>query len=134
MRNTTVRTSGLPPSEALRQTKDAPAAGDTMPETCTCGTTLVENARFCHRCGKPTFETEIEPEPQVEPEITRNTSARTPISAIPVGFRNPVALRVAFLMSVAVMLIEMIPVVNVLFVLWWLAAGWGGVRLYRRLT
>jgi hypothetical protein len=107
-----------------------------MPETCTCGTTLVENARFCHRCGKPTFEpvSTFEDLPPAVETPQRRMSGAIPISALPVGFRNPVALRVAFLMSVGIMLLEMIPVVNVLFVLWWLAAGWGGVRLYRRLT
>lgn len=37
-------------------------------------------------------------------------------------------------MSVGIMLMEMIPGVNFLFIVWWLAAGWSGVRLYRRLT
>jgi hypothetical protein len=53
---------------------------------------------------------------------------------LPVSFRNPIALRVAFLMSLAIMLIEMIPVLNIFVVGWWLAAGWGAVLLYRRIT
>ena len=52
----------------------------------------------------------------------------------PVGFGNPVALRVAFLMSLAVMLTTMIPIVNVFSPLWWLGAGLCAVLLYRRLT
>ncbi|HXJ40053.1 MAG TPA: hypothetical protein VNH18_12320 [Bryobacteraceae bacterium] len=56
------------------------------------------------------------------------------IAKLPVSFGNPVALRVAFIMSLAIMLLEMIPGLNVLFLFWWLAAGWGAVLLYRRIT
>lgn len=37
-------------------------------------------------------------------------------------------------MSLAIMFLDMIPFVNILFVVWWLGAGWYGVLLYRRLT
>jgi energy-coupling factor transporter transmembrane protein EcfT len=37
-------------------------------------------------------------------------------------------------MSVGIFLIEMIPGIQIFIVLWWLAAGWGAVFLYRRLT
>jgi hypothetical protein len=53
---------------------------------------------------------------------------------LPISFGNPIALRVAFLMSLGIMMVEMLPVLNYLFFIWWLLAGWGGVRLYRRLT
>lgn len=53
---------------------------------------------------------------------------------LPVSFSNPIALRVAFLMSLGIMLMTMIPVVNVLFPIWWLTAGLCAVLLYRRLT
>jgi hypothetical protein len=53
---------------------------------------------------------------------------------LPVGFSNPVALRVAILMSLGTMLMEMIPGVNLLLVVWVVAAGWCAVLLYRRLT
>ena len=107
-----------------------------MPDTCTCGTQLVENARFCHRCGRPTFESEpaVESQPPLAFELAEKPSARALAAALPVGFRNPVAMRVAFLMSVGIMLIQMIPGVNLFFVVWWLAAGWGAVVLYRRMT
>jgi len=57
-----------------------------------------------------------------------------PRVSIPVSFSNPIALRVAFLMSLITMLLTMIPVVNFLFPVWWLAAGSSAVILYRRLT
>jgi len=104
-----------------------------MPETCSCGATLVEDARFCHKCGRPLFEIQSVPEP--EPVPAAEPVARTILAAsLPVSFSNPIALRVAFLMSLALMLLQMIPGVNMLFVLWWLAAGWCAVLLYRRIT
>jgi hypothetical protein len=105
-----------------------------MPETCTCGTTLVENARFCHRCGRPVFpdanSVAAPPQPESAP-VARNAPAKQPA---PVGFGNPIALRIAFLMSIAIMVLEMIPFLQFLFVVWCLIAGWGAVRLYRRIT
>ena len=104
-----------------------------MPDHCTCGTQLVENARFCHRCGRPTSESELaEVAPPVPPPAQPTLQEK--LAQIPVSFSNPIALRVAFVMSLAIMLVELIPVVNLLFVLWWLAAGWGAVLLYRRIT
>ena len=107
-----------------------------MPERCSCGAQLVEDARFCHRCGRPTFEPEPEAEPIAPPviEIPQLPTARALAASLPVGFRNPIAMRVAFLMSVGIMLVQMIPGVNVLFVIWWLAAGYGGVMMYQRMT
>jgi hypothetical protein len=54
--------------------------------------------------------------------------------ALPVSFSNPIALRVAFLMSLITMLLTMIPFVNYLSPVWWLVAGSTAVTLYRRLT
>lgn len=74
----------------------------------------------------------MEPPPlQPDPRIVLQVSK---ISQLPVSFSNPVALRVGFLMSLAIMLLDMIPVVNILFIIWWLGAGGVGVILYRRLT
>ena len=102
-----------------------------MNEHCTCGTLLVENARFCHRCGRPTGEVpaaEVIPPPPVAAEAP---PAQT---QAPVGIRNPLALRVAFVMSLVVMLLQMIPGLQLLFLVWWLGAGWSTVAIYRRLT
>ncbi len=112
-----------------------------MPETCTCGTTLVDDARFCHRCGRPVFETETS-FPSGSEADTAAALKRPPLTAghvspenpLAVSFRNPVALRVAFIVSAGILMIEMIPGVQLLFVLWWMAAGWGAVSLYKRFT
>jgi hypothetical protein len=112
-----------------------------MPEHCTCGTLLVEKARFCHRCGRPVFEEaaaaevvdaiDLSTAPPVSPAASPATSRPAPL---PMNFGNPIALRVAFLMSLAIVVIQLIPGLNYLVVVWWLAAGWGAVLLYRRLT
>lgn len=109
-----------------------------MPERCSCGTVLAENARFCHRCGKPVFPEDIieveAPPPALETIPPRFRSMKVPPQPAHVGFSNPVALRIAFLMSIGIMVVEMIPFLQVAFILWCLAAGWGAVRLYRRIT
>ncbi|MDE3197285.1 MAG: hypothetical protein KGN84_13125 [Acidobacteriota bacterium] len=103
-----------------------------MPEFCTCGAQLVEDARFCHRCGRPTGPLAVAEEPI--PQITIQPSFQAKLAQIPVSFNNPVALRVALLMSVAVIPMEMAPGLSLLSIFWWLAAGWCAVLLYRRLT
>jgi hypothetical protein len=106
------------------------------PEYCTCGARLVERARFCHLCGRPIFEPEkVEAAdiPAALKGIPQASGAPRPLQ-LPVSFSNPIALRVAFLMSLAIMLMTMIPVVNVLSPVWWLVAGLCAVLLYRRLT
>jgi len=104
------------------------------PENCTCGATLVEKSRFCHMCGRPVFE-------DAAPEVTEMARPVMPPQPSPVrsgpppvGFSNPIALRVAVLMSLGTMFVEMIPVVNLLFAVWGVAGGWCAVLLYRRFT
>jgi hypothetical protein len=108
-----------------------------MPDFCTCGTQLVENASFCHRCGRPTRELILQPTPAdaTPPPLPKVEPVTMPrIQGLPMGFGNPLAVRVAFVMSLVTMLLELIPVVNLLFVVWWLGAGWCAVAMYRRLT
>src|SRR5260370_33032901 len=100
-----------------------------MTEHCTCGTLLVQDASFCHRCGRPVREVRAEEMPPPLP-----FSAVKALTPVPVGFRNPLALRVAFLMSLGIMLLQVIPGLNLLFAVWWLGAGWGAVAIYRRIT
>ncbi len=62
------------------------------------------------------------------------TPLQAKFASVPVGFGNPVALRVAFIMAMSIMLLQMIPGLNLLFLAWWLGAGWGAVLMYKRLT
>jgi hypothetical protein len=116
-------------------TPDNATPDKAAPEFCTCGAKLAEKARFCHLCGRPVFEPaklEAADAPSLL-ALPQTAGVSRPVQ-LPVSFSNPIALRVAFLMSLAIMLMTMIPVVNVLSPIWWLVAGLGAVLLYRRLT
>ena len=110
-----------------------------MPEYCTCGTPLVENSRFCHRCGRPTSElVAAEETPATPPPLPQTASLpstlQQKIAQLPVSFSNPVALRVAFMMSLATIPLQFLTGPNPVWALWWLAAGWCAVLIYRKLT
>ncbi len=69
-----------------------------MQEKCTCGATLVEDALFCHKCGRPTREivcAEPEPPPPPLPPPLPETAPPPPI-----GFGNGIAVRIALLAGV----------------------------------
>jgi hypothetical protein len=107
-----------------------------MPESCTCGAQLPPDARFCHKCGKPQRD---------EPEARMLAEESAPIeiparlmevaaAPVPLGFRNPVALRVGLLAAALVCLTMIIPVVQYMSILWWLGAGYLSVWIYKRRT
>jgi hypothetical protein len=104
------------------------------PEKCSCGTVLVENARFCHKCGRPVRELTGTEREESSPITPPAPAIVIPPQPLPIGFGNPIALRVALLMSLGIMMASMLPLVNLFVLAWCLAAGWGGVRLYRRFT
>jgi hypothetical protein len=112
-----------------------PSSQPESPEKCTCGATLAENARFCHRCGRPVNEmtpaelNELFPTPSPDP-----TPVATPPRPMPIGWSNPVAMRVAIMMSLAITMVSLMPYLILLSFFWWIAAGWGAVWFYRRLT
>jgi hypothetical protein len=122
-----------------------------MPETCTCGAQLPPDSLFCHKCGKPQREI-VAPE-DITPVLPAPVAgaakafaaapvagAPTPIAgaatafaapprfAMPVSFRNPVAVRISLFVGVAAMFFSFLPIVN------WLAAGFFAVFFYRRKT
>ncbi|HXP84860.1 MAG TPA: zinc ribbon domain-containing protein [Bryobacteraceae bacterium] len=71
-----------------------------MPDVCTCGARLPEDARFCHKCGKPQRDepllAELEaPPPPVMPPLP--VAAAEPL---PIGFHNKIAVRVAMLTGI----------------------------------
>ncbi|MBZ5592611.1 MAG: zinc ribbon domain-containing protein [Acidobacteriia bacterium] len=103
-----------------------------MPEFCTCGAQLPPDARFCHKCGKPQRE-----EPMVEREEVLAVPLPPPVAAaapLPLNFQNPTALRVGLLAAGLLCVVMMIPGINYAAVIWWLAAGYFSVWIYRRRT
>lgn len=104
------------------------------PERCTCGAVLARDARFCHRCGRPVHELTAAEQEELSPTPPPAPAIVVPPRPLPIGFGNPIALRVAFLMSLGIMMASLLPLVNLFVFVWCLPAGWAGVRLYRRLT
>jgi len=106
-----------------------------MPETCTCGAELPLDARFCHKCGKPQRDEPVASMLAAEALTAAVPPAAAPIvPLVPLGFRNPVALRVGLLAAVLLCLTMMIPGVNYAYVVWWVGAGYFSVWIYKRRT
>ena len=110
-----------------------------MPQFCTCGAELPPDARFCHKCGKPQRE-EVAPEPAAQPPVAQS-AAYPPPDAVPtaparleLSFHNPVAVRVGLSMACGATLLSSLPVIGWFSIIWWVAAGFGAVYLYRRRT
>jgi hypothetical protein len=100
-----------------------------MPDLCTCGAQLPPDALFCHKCGKP--QREIVPV-AVETPVAEFVPAPPPAPPIvPLGFRNPVAVRTALMVAILAALLSWIPFLNAIL---WLGAGYFAVYLYRRRT
>jgi hypothetical protein len=108
-----------------------------MPEICTCGAQLPPDALFCHKCGKPQREIQaVEPEMRELPKFAPVPPAgepapEAPRAPLPLNFRNPVAVRAAFLGAAVPALLSWVPVLNVLL---WVGAGFTSAFLYRRRT
>jgi hypothetical protein len=108
-------------------------------EYCSCGAKLPDDARFCHKCGKPQYD---EPLFQTVPEPQAVSPATVP-PPLPqhagINFRNSVAVRVGFLAAglVTTLLFSM-PMPPAMMFAWFLliltAGGFFSVYLYRRRT
>jgi hypothetical protein len=103
-----------------------------MPEHCTCGAQLPEDARFCHKCGKPQRDEPAVHQfelPTPETLVAAPVTLATPIAP---SFHHPVAVRIGLLVaSVATLLFLAVPFG---FVIWLPAAGFISVYLFRRRT
>lgn len=120
------------------------SAGDTetVPDFCTCGAQLPPDARFCHKCGKPQYETPVEIEeapPETEPETAKPSAPATPpVPLNEISYRNSVAVRIAFLAAgIASLLISFpLPVYFAVawLLLWLFSSGFLAVFLYVRRT
>ena len=107
-------------------------------EFCTCGARLPEDARFCHKCGRPIYDDAAQ-----EPEPAPVTPQPQPVPAEPpkpvgVGFRNPGAVRVGMLVAAVICMLQAVPFPAVIQPLWLLVLLLGGgffsVYMYHRRT
>ena len=108
-----------------------------MPELCSCGAELPPDARFCHKCGKPQRESDLQfakdRETSQVPLVDAPSAVDTP-APMPLTFQNPVAIRVGFSVASVAALLSMIPYVNFGFLFWLLGAGFVSVFFYKRRT
>lgn len=97
---------------------------------------MVEDALFCHRCGKAQRNL-------IEAEDPTSAADSIPVSAmvapavsvaVPVGFSNSVAVRLCFLVASVASVLDAMPAVQLLCVVWSICAGFIAVMLYRRAT
>jgi hypothetical protein len=72
-----------------------------VPDFCTCGAQLPEDARFCHKCGKPQRDEPLlaELEAASLPALLPPPVAAAP-EPLPIGFHNRIAIRVAMLTGI----------------------------------
>ena len=119
-----------------------------MTESCTCGARVPEDARFCHKCGRPLVEL-IAPDPDPEPvpapeekpapvEVAPAAGA-PPAAPPPIGFRNPGAVRIGMFVAAAItLLMQLMPLPGAPQLLWMLvlllAGGFVSVYMYHRRT
>jgi len=105
-----------------------------VPEYCTCGAKLPEDARFCHKCGRPTREEPVvvEEAPLAPPPPAEPPPPQFP----PIGFSNGPAVRVALLSGVVAFLLSVLTgqIVPAASILGLVAAGFLAVFLYQRRT
>lgn len=122
-----------------------------MPGHCTCGAKLPDDARFCHKCGKPQREEDLRIEQAAaEQSAARQTAAQpqpAPVPTVhiftpplrqapPIGFHNRAAVSTAFLAGILGFLLSVISgqVVPAASSLGLIAAGFLAVYLYQRRT
>jgi hypothetical protein len=104
-------------------------------ERCTCGAVLVEDALFCHRCGKP--QREILAVETEAPPLAADVPPPLPVQTIPkIGFHNGAAVRIALVAGILSILLWAITgqVAAPLGPVWFVAAGFWAVFVYRRRT
>ena len=105
-----------------------------MPDFCTCGAQLPDDARFCHKCGKPQRDEPVlvEEEPIVPLPVVPLLEPLASIEPLPISFRNGTAVRVAVLAGIPVFLLSTVAGPLTLAVP--VAGGFFAVYLYRRRT
>jgi hypothetical protein len=106
-----------------------------VPEFCTCGAQLPDDARFCHKCGKPQRDEPLlveDEQPNVVPPPPTPAAAEPP----PISFRNAIAVRVALATGIPIFLlsVSLSAIAGPLALAVPVAGGFFAVYLYRRRT
>jgi hypothetical protein len=108
-----------------------------VPERCTCGAQLPEDALFCHKCGKPQRDLVSVEEPEVAPAPPPIPVAAPPPLVV-IGFHNGPAVRIALSMGLlafmCLLVVGQLALPQALTFVWLAAAGFLAVFLYRRST
>jgi hypothetical protein len=106
-----------------------------VPEFCTCGAQLPEDARFCHKCGKPQREEDaVAEQRQTEAIVAAVTAPPPPLpEAAPVTLRDRVTVSTA-LMAAGVTLLLSVILGQTLGALAPVAGGLFAVYVYRKRT
>lgn len=115
-----------------------------MGEVCTCGTAVLPDARFCHKCGRPLRDEPVLAEERIEEPAPVSVAASDAPRIIPIGFRNSAAVRVAIFAAAMICLLVALPAMfsmalpTALAAVWQtillLAGGFVSVYLYTRRT
>lgn len=98
-----------------------------MADFCTCGAQLPPDARFCHKCGKPQRD-----EPLLADAAPLPPPPSAPPAALPIGFRNALAVRIGFLSALLASLLS--AALLLACPLWLVASGFLCVYVYHRRT
>jgi hypothetical protein len=108
-----------------------------VPEFCSCGARLPEDARFCHKCGKPQF---AEVEPELAPVAAVVAPPPPPVveGPLPIDFHNGKAIRAALFTASLIFFFSTVPLPFAAALLWrvliLVGGGFLSVVFYRRWT
>ena len=113
-------------------------------EFCTCGTSIIEGALFCHKCGRPlrpipNLEPETQPAPVHHEGDDLRAAASAAAAALPqIGFHNRVAVRTAIAIALFSSLLSLLRMPSLFDILWkfliLVCAGFLAVYVYHRRT
>ncbi|MFL6451070.1 MAG: zinc ribbon domain-containing protein [Bryobacteraceae bacterium] len=111
-----------------------------MESRCTCGATLLDGARFCHKCGKPQFEedavrlNELEQASAPAQASLQPATVESPRPVAGISFRNSRAVVISLLVAAGAM-ICFLPIALIaapLFPFFLCGVGFVAVYLYHR--
>ena len=79
-----------------------------MEQRCTCGAVLPEDARFCHKCGKPQQEEDIQRLAAPEPAAPAQRPLDVPTDGQPVriGFKNVRAVVISIIVAAVALVVS----------------------------